>query len=155
MSAPSEMRCMSIPVISMSEKTMASVNGMASAMTKPGRMPRLMKLTARMIATACQSEVMNSEIALLDRDGLIGDEDGLNSHRQIGYYFRHVLRYVVAEAENVAAFAHGDGEAYRRLAVYPELRLWRVDIAPVDAGDVAQAKHSPAYCEVDVGYVLF
>ena len=64
MSAPREMRCMSIPVISISEKTMASVNGMASAMTKPGPMPRLMKLTARMIATACQSEVMNSEIAL-------------------------------------------------------------------------------------------
>ena len=63
MSAPSDMRCMSMPVSSISEKTMASVSGMASAMTKPGRTPRLMKLTARMIATACHSEVMKSEIA--------------------------------------------------------------------------------------------
>ena len=64
MSAPSEMRCMSMLVICMTENTTTSVIGMANAMTRPGRMPRLMKLTTMMIATACNSDVMNSEMAL-------------------------------------------------------------------------------------------
>lgn len=63
MSAPSEIRCMSMPVSSMTEKTMASVKGMESAIMRPGRTPRLIKLTAKMIATACHSDVMNSEMA--------------------------------------------------------------------------------------------
>ena len=33
-------------------------------MTRPGRTPRLMKLTTRMMAIACHSDVMNSEMAL-------------------------------------------------------------------------------------------
>ena len=65
MSAPSEMRCMSMSANSIAAKTMASVSGMASATTRPGRTPSAMKLTARMIATACHSDSMNSEIALL------------------------------------------------------------------------------------------
>ena len=44
-------------------KTIASVNGMASAMIRPGRTPRLMKLTTMMMAIACISEIMNSRIA--------------------------------------------------------------------------------------------
>ena len=48
----------------MTENTIASVNGMESAMTRPGRTPRLMKLTTRMMATACHSDVMNSAMAL-------------------------------------------------------------------------------------------
>ena len=64
MSAPSEMRCMSMPDICMTENTTTSVIGMANAITRPGRMPRLMKLTARMIAIACHSDVMNSEMAV-------------------------------------------------------------------------------------------
>ena len=64
MSAPSDMRCMSIPVSCMIANTMASVSGIAKAMTRPGRTPRLMKLTTRMIATACHSDVMNSAMAL-------------------------------------------------------------------------------------------
>ena len=34
------------------------------AMTSPGLTPRLMKLTARMMPTACHSEDMNSDMAL-------------------------------------------------------------------------------------------
>jgi hypothetical protein len=64
MSAPSEMRCMSIPAKSIATKTMARVSGMAVAMTRPGLTPRLMKLTTRMMPTACQSEDMNSETAV-------------------------------------------------------------------------------------------
>ena len=61
--APSEIRCMSMPNTSMSANTIASVRGIASATTKPGRMPRLMKLIARMIATACHNDSMNSPMA--------------------------------------------------------------------------------------------
>ena len=62
-SAPSEMRCMSMPMISMQAKTTASVSGIESATTRPGLTPRLMKLTTRMIAIDCQSEVMKSWMA--------------------------------------------------------------------------------------------
>ncbi len=63
-SAPSEMRCMSMWARSIAEKTIASVSGIASATTSPGRTPSATKLTARMIATACQSDSMNSAIAV-------------------------------------------------------------------------------------------
>ena len=56
-------------------KTIASVSGMESATTRPGRTPRLTKLTAMMMAIACQSDFMNSPMALFDRHRLIGDED--------------------------------------------------------------------------------
>ena len=62
-SAPSEMRCRSIAVISMTGNTMASVSGIESAMTAPARTPRLTKLTAMMMAMACQSDVVKSRIA--------------------------------------------------------------------------------------------
>ena len=42
---------------------------MASATTNPARTPSAMKLTTRMIATACHSEVMNSAIALFTVTG--------------------------------------------------------------------------------------
>ena len=42
---------------------MASVSGIDSATMAPGRMPRLMKLTAMMMAIACHSEIMNSPMA--------------------------------------------------------------------------------------------
>ena len=84
MSAPSDMRCMSMLASCMTEKTMASVSGMASAMTSPGRMPRLMKLTARMMAIACHSDVMNSAMALLTVDRLIGHQRRRDAERQVG-----------------------------------------------------------------------
>ena len=92
---------------------------------------------------------------VLDRDRLIRDQDGLNSHRQIGGDPRHGLGDVVAERENVAALAHGDGKANRRLAIHPELRLGRIDEAAVNARDVAEAKHAPANSEIHARYVLF
>ena len=63
-SAPSEMRCRSMFATSMTANTIASVSGIASATTVPGRIPRLTKLQARMITIACQSEVRNSLIAV-------------------------------------------------------------------------------------------
>jgi hypothetical protein len=48
--APSEIRCRSIPAISMIGNTITSVSGIERATTVPARMPRLRKLTAMMIA---------------------------------------------------------------------------------------------------------
>ncbi len=64
MSAPSEMRCRSMSVMSITANTIASVSGIASATTAPGRTPRLTKLQTRMITIACQRDSMNSPIAV-------------------------------------------------------------------------------------------
>ena len=50
-------------------KMMATVSGIASATTAPGRKPRLTTLTAMMMAIACQSDVMNSRMAVLTTTG--------------------------------------------------------------------------------------
>ena len=44
-------------------KTIASVSGIDSATTAPGRTPRLTKLAAMMMRIACHSEVVNSLMA--------------------------------------------------------------------------------------------
>ena len=61
--APSEMRCRSMWNICMMGKMMASVSGIDAATMAPGRRPRLMMLTAMMMAMACHSEIMNSPMA--------------------------------------------------------------------------------------------
>ena len=88
---------------SMIGKTMASVSGMDSATTRPGRTPRLMKLTTRMIATACQSDVMNSRDGVVDRDGLVGDQLRLDADGQVGGDRRHRRLDVRAQRQDVAA----------------------------------------------------
>ena len=67
--APSEIRCRSMCIDSMMGNTIAIVSGMVSATTEPGRNPRLMMLTAMMIAIACQSDSMNSLMAVLTTTG--------------------------------------------------------------------------------------
>jgi len=54
---------MSMPTTFMIAKTTASVTGIAKATMRPARTPRAMKLTTRMMTTACQSDSMNSAIA--------------------------------------------------------------------------------------------
>src|SRR4029079_202557 len=61
----------------------------------------------------------------------------------------------ISERENVAALAHGDGKANRRLAIHPELRLGRIDESAVNARNIAEPKHTPATSEVHACYVLF
>jgi len=63
MSAPRETRCRSIPASSMIGNTTATVSGIESATTVPARIPRLTKLTAMMMAIACQSDVVKSRMA--------------------------------------------------------------------------------------------
>ena len=68
-SAPSEMRCRSMCIASMIGNTIAIVSGIVSATTEPGRRPRLMMLTAMMMAIACQSDSMNSPMAVWTTTG--------------------------------------------------------------------------------------
>ena len=62
---------------------------------------------------------------------------------------------VAAERQNVAAVAHGDGEADRRLAVDAEHRLRRIGIGAPDGRDVAQPDQPAVGQEVDVEQVRF
>ena len=153
-SAPSEMRCMSMPDSSMIGKTMASVSGMESATTRPGRTPRLMKLTARMIAIACQQRCHEFGDGVVDGDGLVGDQLRLDADRQVGRDLAPSLLDVLAERQDVAAVAHGDRKADRRLAVDAEQRLRRVGDNRGGPGDIAQPEHAAADDEVDVRDVL-
>ena len=61
---------------------------------------------------------------------------------------------VVPERQDVAALAHGDGEADAVLAVDAEHRLRRIGGAARDLGDVAQADHAAVGDEVDAENVL-
>ena len=62
-SAPSEIRCRSMPNSCMIGNTIARVSGIDSATTMPARTPRLTKLIAMMITIACQSDSVKSPIA--------------------------------------------------------------------------------------------
>ncbi len=131
-------------------KTIASVSGIDSATTVPGRTPRLTKLAAMMIRIAChkrRGELVDGEI---DRDRLVGDQGRLDADRQLGLDLGHRMADVAAERQDVAAVAHRDREADRGLAVHPEHRLRRVGVAAADLGDVAQADDAVAGDEVDV-----
>ena len=139
---------------SMTENTMASVSGMASAMTRPGRTPRLMKLTTRMIATACHSDVMNSAMALPTVTAWSATSVGVMPSGRSAVISCHRPLDVLAEREDVAAVAHGDGKADGRLAIDAKHRLRRIGKAPPDLGDVAEAQHAAAGGEVDVRYIL-
>ena len=103
-------------------------------MTRPGRTPRLMKLTTRMIAIACHSDVMNSEMAPSDRHRLIGDQLRLDADRQIGGDLAMAFLMFLPKREDVAAVAHGDRKADRRLAVDAEHRLRRIGEARAGPG---------------------
>ena len=62
---------------------MASVNGIDSAMIRPGRTPRLMKLTTRMMAIACQQRGHEFGDRVVDGDGLVRDQLRLDADRQV------------------------------------------------------------------------
>ena len=60
MSAPSEMRCSSMPSAYITPKVIKSTSGIDSATTKPGRMPSEKKLTASTMTTASNRLFLNS-----------------------------------------------------------------------------------------------
>src|SRR4029077_15584669 len=119
---------------------MPSTSGIEHATTTPARIPRLKKLTARTIAIASQSALVNPPTASStttdwsatrrgsNPDGQLAGRaahlaaTGLDSDRQIGGDRRHLVRDGFAEDEVVAALRHRDRKADRRLAVVAEHR---------------------------------
>ena len=154
-SAPSEMRCRSMPIYSMIGKMIAMVSGIDRATTAPGRMPRLTMLTAMMMAMACHSDSMNSPMAFFTTTGWSDTSVDIDADRQVGHGGVDGLFDIAAEAENVAAVAHGDGEADGGLAIDAEHRLRRVGQRAAHFGDVAQADQAAVGQEIDVEQVIF
>ena len=134
----------------MTGKTIASVSGIDSATTAPGRTPRLTKLAAMMIRIACHKrgrELVDREV---DRDRLVGDQDRLDADRQLGAGSRPSRCSMLRPSARMSPPSRiAIAEADRGLAVDAEHRLRRVGVAAADLGDVAQADHAVADDEVD------
>ena len=89
-SAPSEMRCRSMPNTSMPRKVTASTSGTDSATTTPVRSPRLMKLTASTMTTASRERAHELLDGAPHHRGLVRDLVHLDPHRQVALEPRHL-----------------------------------------------------------------
>ncbi len=150
-SAPSEIRCMSIPTTCITANTAASVSGMASATTRAGPdaeadeadhkddahgLPeRSHELADRAVDMRDWSATMVTSMPTAGLGFLVdGGADAL------------------AEVEDVAAFPHGDGKADRVLPV--DRNIGVADRRrPGGGGDVGQPNHPVADGEVDLGEI--
>ena len=103
-----------------------------------------MKLTTRMMAIACSSDVMNSAMALSTVTAWSATSFGSMPIGRSAVTRAIACLMFCAERKNVPAVAHGDGKPDGRLAIDPKLRLRRVGIAAPHLRDVAQAKHASA-----------
>ena len=65
----------------MAGNTTASVSGIESATMAPALTPRLMTLTAMMMAIACHNDVVNSPIALRTTDDWLATNVGVDAER--------------------------------------------------------------------------
>ena len=90
-----------------------------------------------------------------DDHRLVGDKTRIDAERQIGDALVDRRLHIAAERQNVAAVAHRDGEADRRLAIDSEHRLRRIGIAASDRRNVAQPDQPAVGQEVDVEKVGF
>ena len=154
-SAPSEMRCRSMSMNSMIGKMIATVSGIDSATTAPGRKPRLTMLHGHDDGDGLPQRFHEFADGVLDHHRLVGNQRDVDAERQVGHGGVERGLHVAAERQNVAAVAHGDGEADRRLAVDPEHRLRRIGQDAAHFGDVAQPDQAAVRQEIDVEQVVF
>ncbi len=154
-SAPSEIRCRSIPNICMIGNTTASVSGIESATTVPGPHAEADKAHGHDDRDRLPQRRREVADRVVDDMRLIRDQYRLDADRQIGLDLAHRLLDVSAKGQDVAAFAHRDGNSDGRLSVDPEHRLRRVGIIAAHLGDVAQPDHAPVRYEIDRQDVLF
>ena len=131
-SAPSEMRCRSIPINSMIGKIIATVSGIDKATTAPGRNPRLTMLQAMMMAMACQRDSINSPMAFFTTTGWSDTRVSVDAERQIGHGGLDRFSYIVAQRQDVSAVAHSDRKADCWLTIYSEHRLRRIGQRPAN-----------------------
>ena len=141
-SAPSEMRCRSMPVKLMTVNTAASTSGIDSATTAPARTPRLSRLTPSTMAIASHRASMKSSTACSTVTVWLATSTGSMPTGRFSVIRAIASADVVPERQDVAALAHGDGDADALLAVDAEHRLRRIGGAARDPGDVAQADHA-------------
>ena len=75
---------------------------------------------------------------------LVGDLMDFQAERQVVLERGDFLLQILAERQDVAARAHGNGDAHGRLAIEVHLRLGRLGIAARDARNVTEAEGAPA-----------
>ena len=155
MRAPSEIRCRSIPKNSIATNTAASTSGIARATTAPARRPRLTRLTASTMATASHSASMNSSTACSTVTGWSATSVGSIPTGRFAVISVMACCDVAPESQDVAAFAHGDGEPDALMSIDAEHRLRGIGGPARDVRDVAEA-NDPAVLgdEVDGKNVL-
>ena len=149
-SAPSEMRCRSMPSRYIARKVSASTSGMHSATTRPVRKPSDRKLTTSTMTTASARLFLNSCTDSSTTRGWSLTAWICDADRQARLHALDGLVQLLAEADHVAALAHADRQADRLLAVEAHLRGGRVDHAAPHLGDVAQAEGALAGADADV-----
>src|SRR5579883_3503364 len=80
---------------------------------------------------------------MLDGHRLVRDERRLDPDWQIRCNLRHGARDVSSESEDVAAFAHGDGEPDALMSIDTEHRLGRIGGPAGNVRNVAQSDDPP------------
>ncbi len=110
-------------------KVTASTRGMVKETTRPARTPRLTNADDEHDGDRLEQGFREAADGLFDDQRLVGDEVHADADRQLGLHLAHLRLQLIAELQQVAAGAHGDGEADRRLTIEAEQRLWRVGIA--------------------------
>ena len=78
---------------------------------------------------------------MLHDAGLVGDLGHLDTDRKLGDDPCHRGLEVFAERDDVRAVLHGDAEAERGLAAFPDDEGRGILVATADRGDVAEPKH--------------
>ena len=138
MSAPSVMRCRSMPAAYMTMKTIASTSGTESATTMPVRSPSVRKLTSSTIAERFEERLEEFRHRAVDDVRLVGDLGDVDADRKLGGDRLHRLLEALAQRQDVGAVLHRDAETERRPAAFAHDEARRVLVAAPDGRDVAQ-----------------
>jgi hypothetical protein len=142
-----------MPAIDMTGKTIARVSGMAIATTAPAHAERE-ETHGKDDDDRLPQRTGEVGDRIIDDRGLIGDQGVMDADRQIGGDPPHRRLEVAAKRQDVAAVAHRDGQADRRLAVDPEHRLRRIGKTALYLRHVAQPQDPAPGREIHVEHVL-
>ena len=132
-SAPSEMRCKSMPSSAMTTKTIASTSGTEVATTMPARQPSDEEADRQHDRQRLDEGPREFDDRLVDDLRLIGDALHRDAARQVGLELgeRRVER--LAERQDVAALLHDDADSSAGCALGADEKRRRVLVA---VGDV-------------------
>ena len=134
--------------------TTASTSGIDSATTAPARNAEAEQADAQHDGNGLPQGLHEFVDRVLDGHRLVGDQHRLDADRQVLRDSRHRFGDVVSKGHDVAALAHGDGDADALLAVDAEHRLRRIGGPTRNLGDVTQTDDAAPGHEVDVENIL-